>query len=204
MSLEEIKERAILAINNVPIGPIYDTVSSIIVNNSSKVLISGVGKAGDSANQLVSKFNSIGVSSVFLNPLNAFHGDAGMIAKNDVLIIISNSGETDELIKLLDLSRVISDNTITIILITSSQDSSLANKSDYVLSTNCVNEISSDKSNVLGLVPTLSTLTINFIGDLLTSQLIEKSKIGLDKYKYFHHSGYLSKVVAENLKRAIK
>ena len=102
----------------------YKAVASI-VNLKGKLIISGVGKSGNIAAKLAASFTSTGVPAIFLNPVDASHGDMGIVSKEDILIALSNSGESHELSDLLDFSKKIQ---IKIISITSNKNNLLSIK----------------------------------------------------------------------------
>src|SRR5690554_8101260 len=141
MSLDDIKtiiELEAQAIRNIPINEKYNKAVDIIVeqvhNQNGKLVISGMGKAGQIGQNIATTFCSTGTPSIFLHPSEAQHGDLGILQRNDVLLLITNSGKTREIIELLDLARNIYSN-IPIIVITGSTDSFLANEANVCLFT---------------------------------------------------------------------
>jgi len=180
---------------------------SIIQTRDFPVIISGIGKAGIVAKAMTATFNSIGVPSVFLHPTEAQHGDLGIIPPNLTLILISNSGQTEELLQLVKLIRqkqkYIKDrlNTsnliyLNIILITGNPDSPLAKEANVIISTGNPPEVCP-----LGLTPTTSTTVMSVIADILTVRLIEAKGLTREDYGVNHHGGYLGKKIRESIEQ---
>ena len=153
--------------------------------NGGKLVISGVGKAGEVGKKIAVTFCSVGLPSVFLHPLEAQHGDLGLLHQNDVLMLISNSGQTREVLELETLAKRLIP-SLKIIAITGKQNSTLANKSDFVLWTGDPVE-----ACPLGLTPTTSTTAMTVIGDVLAVLVVQMSGYGANDYALRHHSGYL-------------
>ena len=153
--------------------------------NGGKLLISGVGKAGEVGKKMAVTFCSVGLPSVFLHPLEAQHGDLGLLHQNDVLMLISNSGQTREVLELETLAKRLIP-SLQIIAITGKQNSLLANKSNYVLWTGDPAEVCP-----LGLTPTTSTTCMSVMGDVLAVLVVQMSGYGANDYALRHHSGYL-------------
>lgn len=150
-----------------------------------KLVASGMGKAGQIASNIATTFSSTGTPAVFLHPSDAQHGDLGVISKEDVLLLISNSGKTREILELLNLSKNLH-NHLPIILITGNPDSPLVKLSNVAIYTGNPNEICP-----LGLTPTTSTTTMTVIGDVLVVLLMEKIGFNSEDYAKRHHGGYL-------------
>jgi|CXWL01.1.fsa_nt_gi arabinose-5-phosphate isomerase len=165
------------------------------VKGHGTVVVSGVGKAGDIGQKISSTFNSVGIRSVFLSPLNAAHGDLGIVHKNSVLLVLSNSGKTDELLELIALVRNLH-RTVKVIAITGSKKSPIAALSNIVLYTGNPEEV-----GPLGLVPTTSTTTMLVIGDILTVLSMDKRKFTVHEYQKHHHGGYIGKRAKKLAKR---
>ena len=160
------------AISRIPVtGKIEAAVELIhkrVHKGCGKLVASGMGKAGQIAGNIATTFSSTGTPAVFLHPSDAQHGDLGVISKEDILLLISNSGKTREILELLDLSRNLH-NHLPIILITGNPDSPLVKLSDIAINTGNPDEICP-----LGLTPTTSTTTMTVIGDILVVLLMEK------------------------------
>ncbi len=185
---ELIREEA-LAISAIPIDDSFEKAISIfhdaVHNNGGKVVASGMGKAGQIAINIATTFSSTGTPAVFLHPSDAQHGDLGVIQKNDVLLLVSNSGKTREILELFKLARNLYPE-IKIIALLGNPKSPLGELSDLCISTGQPKEICP-----LDLTPTTSTTTMTVIGDVLVVLMMEKIKFSIEDYAKRHHGGYL-------------
>jgi arabinose-5-phosphate isomerase len=162
-------------------------ISDCVQRKNGKVVTSGMGKAGEIAHTIATTFCSTGIPSVFLHPGEAQHGDMGVIQKNDILLLVSNSGETKEIVELVTLVKELDVyDTLTIIAITGKQKSTLAKNAQVVIWTGDPKEVCP-----LGLTPTTSTTVMSVIGDILVVQLMEETEFTAEQYYKRHHSGYL-------------
>ena len=182
-------EKELEAIKNIPVDGIIqgaiDIIYSQVHEKKGKVIVSGMGKAGQIGINIATTLSSTGTPSVFMHPSEAQHGDLGMVQENDVMILISNSGKTREIIELEYLiKRLYRD--IKIIALTGNEDGELAKLSDICLSTGSPEEICP-----LGLTPTTSTTAMTVVGDILVVMLMEKIGFTKEEYAKRHHSGYL-------------
>ena len=162
----------------------YKAVSSI-VNLKGKLIISGVGKSGKIAAKLAASFTSTGVPAIFLNPVDASHGDMGIVSKEDILIALSNSGESHELSDLLDFSKK---KQIKIISITSNKNSLLSKNSDITLLLPTHKE--ADKLNT---IPTTSTTLCLSLGDALCCSVLDIRNFDKKSFKELHPGGKIGK-----------
>lgn len=184
--LLEIESQAIL---NIPISDVYEKAIDAIVEQThkkgGKLVTSGMGKAGQIANNIATTFSSTGTPSVFLHPSEAQHGDLGILQKNDILLVISNSGKTREILELHTLaSKLISD--IKLIVITGNPESELARDAEFTLLTGNPEEVCA-----LKLTPTTSTTIMGVIGDILVVGVMKKIAFSAKDYSKRHHGGYL-------------
>ena len=177
------------AIARIPVtGKIEKAINLIykcVHKGCGKLVASGMGKAGQIAINIATTFSSTGTPAVFLHPSDAQHGDLGIISKEDILLLISNSGKTREILELLDLSRNLH-NHLPVILITGNPYSPLVKLSDVTIHTGNPDEICP-----LGLTPTTSTTTMTVIGDIMVVLLMEKIGFNRNDYAKRHHGGYL-------------
>lgn len=150
-----------------------------------KLVSSGMGKAGEIAQNIATTFSSTGTPAVFLHPSEAQHGDLGVIQPNDVLLLISNSGKTREILELVDLAEGLYTD-LPLLVITSKADSLLAKTADVCLLTGDPAEVCP-----LGLSPTTSTTVMTVIGDALIVLMMEKIGFTNADYAKRHHGGYL-------------
>ena len=151
----------------------------------NKLLVTGVGKSGIVARKIAATFSSIGLVSVYLNPLDALHGDLGIVGSEDVCILISNSGETKELLEIIPHLKLRKSSLIALV---GNTNSSIAKKSDSVL------EATVDKETCpLNLAPTASTSVAMAIGDALATVWMEKNKVSTEEFAKNHPAGQLGK-----------
>lgn len=155
----------------------------VILAASGKVVVSGIGKSGHIARKIAGTLSSTGTPAHFVHPAEASHGDLGTMAKGDVLIVLSNSGETEELANIIAYSRRFA---IPLIAITSKADSSLASQSDVTLTLPIVPEACET-----GIVPTSSTTMALALGDALAVALMRQRDFTPDQFKTFHPGGRL-------------
>jgi len=195
---EKIKlliQREIEAIQSIPVdGKITQAIELIVSQvheKQGKVIISGMGKAGQIGNNIATTLSSTGTPAVFLHPSEAQHGDLGLMQPNDILLLISNSGKTREIIELEKLAKRMNPD-IKIIGLTGSRYSPLAKMSDVLLYTGDPKEICP-----LGLTPTTSTTVMTVVGDLLVVMLMETINFTKEDYAKRHHSGYLGALARE-------
>mgnify|MGYP001219604741 CR=1 FL=1 len=155
------------------------------IDECQHLIITGMGKSGIIGKKIASTFSSLGLPALFLHAADASHGDLGMIMKNDTVIAISNSGETEEVIKLLpSLKRI----NCTLVAITGRQSSTLAQCSDYVLNVSVREEACSKD-----LVPTTSTTATLALGDALAVALMELRGVQEEDFAKNHPGGSLGR-----------
>jgi len=191
-NLNEIIEKEIHAIQQIPISEAYNQAIDLILtqvhHKNGKLVCSGMGKAGMVASNIATTFSSTGTPACFLHPSEAQHGDLGILRENDLMLLISNSGKTREIIELVGLARqMIPD--IRFIVITSNGESELAQSSDICLLTGNPPEVCP-----LGLTPTTSTTVMTVIGDLLVVETMKRIGFSVADYAKRHHGGYLGDV----------
>ena len=188
-SIKDIVTREAEAIMNIPIGDEYEKAVNLIVHHvhelKGKLITSGMGKAGQIAMNMATTFSSTGTPSIFLHPSEAQHGDLGILQKNDLFLLVSNSGKTREVLELMDLSLTL-DPTLKFIVLTGNTQSPLARQANVVLSTGKPDEVCA-----LGLAPTTSTTVMNVIGDVLVVETMKKIGFTAEEYNKRHHGGYL-------------
>ena len=188
-TMRRIVEAESDAIRNIPYSPEFDKAVELImehvVRRGGKLVTSGMGKAGQIAMNIATTFASTGIPSVNLHPSEAQHGDLGVLQPNDVMLLLSNSGKTREILELVQLARnLIPD--IPLITITGHVDTPLAECSDAALFTGGAPEVCP-----LGLTPTTSTTLMTVIGDILVVNVMERSGFTAHDYALRHHGGYL-------------
>ncbi|KAB2808621.1 KpsF/GutQ family sugar-phosphate isomerase [Phaeocystidibacter luteus] len=187
--IQAIIEQEIQAIQNIPVDGIIEKAVAIIHEQvhlkGGKVVVSGMGKAGQIGVNIATTLSSTGTPSIFLHPAESQHGDLGMVQKNDVMFLISNSGKTREIIEMEHLVKEMYPD-IKIIGLTGSMEGDLAKFSDVLLYTGGPKEVCP-----LGLAPTTSTTVMTVVGDILVVMMMEKINFTKEEYAKRHHSGYL-------------
>jgi arabinose-5-phosphate isomerase len=163
----------------------FDQVVEVLHQCQGKVVMMGIGKTGIIAHKMAASFASTGTPSIFVNAAEAVHGDLGMINANDVAILVSNSGATNEILNIIDpLHRL----GCTIIAMTGHMDSPLAQRADYALSIHVDSE-----ACPLGLAPTTSTTATLLMGDALMVCLMELRQFKADDFALYHPGGALGR-----------
>ncbi len=188
-TMREILEAESRAILNIPVSDAYDRAVEIIVEHvhrrGGKLVTSGMGKAGQIAMNIATTFCSTGTPAVNLHPSESQHGDLGVLQTNDVLLLISNSGKTREIMELITLAHNLYPQ-IPIIGITGNNTSPLAEQADVLLYTGGASEVCP-----LGLTPTTSTTMMTVIGDVLVVNTMRATGFTRADYAKRHHGGYL-------------
>lgn len=156
-----------------------------IYNCKGKTVVCGIGKAGHVARKIAATLSSLGIASFFLHPTEALHGDLGCLSKNDIVLLISKSGNSKEVLELFPTFKLIG---LTTIAITSNPDSELAIYSDCVLCTPKIQEACS-----LNLAPTSSTTVQMVLGDALAIAVSMLSAFKKENFALYHPAGSLGK-----------
>ena len=157
----------------------------LILQQNGKIIVSGVGKSGNIAGKIAASFTSTGIPAIYLNPVDASHGDMGIVEKNDILIILSNSGESHELSDLINFSKKMK---VKIISITSTKKSLLSKNSDINLI--LPNHLEADKLNT---IPTTSTTMSLALGDALCCSVLSLRKFDKKSFSELHPGGKIGK-----------
>ncbi|MFT3949520.1 MAG: KpsF/GutQ family sugar-phosphate isomerase [Agriterribacter sp.] len=163
----------------------FEQVVKLIASSKGKVVISGIGKSALIAQKIVATLNSTGTPAAFLHAAEAIHGDLGLVQPNDIVLMISKSGESPEIKLLLPLIRNFGN---TIIAMTGNLQSFLATHSDYILNTSVEQEACPNN-----LAPTTSTTAQLAMGDALAVCLIENNGFTSEDFAKFHPGGTLGK-----------
>lgn len=173
----------------------FSKAVDLIYNCKGKLIVTGVGKSGHVGEKIAATLASLGTPSFFLNPLDAYHGDLGMIATGDVVMAISYSGNTDELLRFIPL---LIDRNIPIIGVSGNPDSLLAQYSV------CHLNIAVDhEADPLNLAPTSSTTTTMAMGDALACALVHLRNFKPSDFAQFHPGGSLGKRLLSTVKKSM-
>jgi arabinose-5-phosphate isomerase len=157
----------------------------LIYHSKGRVVLSGMGKSGLVARKIVATLNSTGTAAIFLHPTDALHGDLGMVRQDDVVILISKSGETEEVINLLPMLKRLN---VTLIAMSGYENSRLASECDLFLSIAVKEEACPHD-----LAPTASTTATLVIGDALSVTLLKKRGFTAEDFALLHPGGSLGK-----------
>ncbi len=191
----EIESRAVYNLSNLLTSDFERSVS-IIKNSKGKLIITGMGKSGIVGKKIAATLASTGTPSFFLHPADAYHGDLGMIEKKDVVLLISNSGETDEVLKLIPFLKDQKNKTISI---TGNPFSTLSKNTNYHLNINTRLE-----ACPLQLAPTSSITTTMVMGDALAVTLMKVKKFKKIDFAKFHPGGSLGRKIVKTVESVMK
>ena len=170
----------------------FDQVVNSIKESPGRVVITGMGKSGLVGKKMAATLASTGTPSFFMHPGEAYHGDLGMIGKEDIIIAISNSGETEEVIRLLSFFK---DNKNTTVSMTAKKESTLAKHCDYFLNISVPKE-----ACPLALAPTTSTTVTMALGDALAVALMNARDFKEENFARFHPGGSLGRRLLTRVK----
>ncbi len=179
-----IEARAVQALES-KIGEEFAGAVDLITGISGRVVITGMGKSGLIARKIVATLNSTGTAAIYMHPSDAVHGDLGMVRPEDVVVCISNSGDTEEVVQLLPMFKRIG---VPVISILGNRSSKLGRESSFVLDADVEQE-----ACPYDLAPTASTTAALVIGDALAIALLEKKGFTEEEFAMFHPAGNLGK-----------
>lgn len=169
------------------VTPIVDAsfakAADMIYNCTGSCIVSGIGKAGIIGQKISATMASTGTPSHFLHPVEAVHGDLGRLRQDDIVIVLSYGGETDEVVRLINLVKQLQ---IKLIAITGDSDSTLSRHADVVL---CMGQM--DEACPLGVAPSVSTACMLAIGDALAFTVMKARNFSVEDYARFHPGGSL-------------
>lgn len=163
----------------------FEKVVNLMYRTEGRVIVTGMGKPGFIAQKISATLSSTGTPSLYLHPAEALHGDMGRVTKEDLIIALSNSGETEEILKFLPIAKKIG---AKLVALTGNTSSTLARFADYSLDTSVKME-----ACPLGLAPTTSTTVMLALGDALSVALLEKKGFREKDFAFYHPGGILGK-----------
>ena len=175
----------------------FEAAAQAILACKGRVIVSGIGKSGHVGQKIAASLASTGTPSFFMHPAEAFHGDLGMVTQNDIVLAISNSGETNEMINILPVIRRIG---AKIIALCGRRDSTLGKNSEYFIDAGVEKE-----ACPLGLAPTASTTAALAMGDALAMALLAARNFTEQDFAVFHPGGSLGRkllLTVENVMRS--
>ena len=185
-AIQCIKDEAHALLDLIPkLDNNFDDAVELMFRCHGKVIVTGVGKSGHIGAKIAAKLSSTGTPSYFINPLDVFHGDLGVMTKDDVVLAISNSGQTDELLRFIPMVLHME---IPIVGMSGNPHSLLAKYSTYH-----INVSVSKEACPLNLAPTSSTTATLAMGDALAVALMEKRNFRPQDFAQFHPGGELGK-----------
>ena len=181
-----IEAEAIIALSH-RIDDVFPKIVKTILNCEGRVIVCGMGKSGIIGRKISCTLASTGTPSFFMHPAEAFHGDLGMIKKEDILMLISYSGETEEILKIIPFLK---ENDNWIISMTGNANSTLANSSDYHLNVSVKRE-----ACPLKIAPTTSTTVALAMGDAISVALMRGRGFKTEDYARFHPGGSVGRML---------
>ena len=185
-AIQAIKDEAQAVLDLIPqLDESFDRAVELIFNCRGKVIVTGVGKSGHIGAKIAATLSSTGTPSFFINPLDVFHGDLGVMTQDDVVLAISHSGQTDELLRFIPMVLQMN---VPIIGISGNEQSLLAKYSNVHLSVKVQKE-----ACPLNLAPTSSTTAVLVVGDALAIALMERRNFRPQDFAQFHPGGELGK-----------
>jgi len=191
----EIESNEIAKLSELLTDDFSDAIEAII-HTEGKFIISGMGKSGIIGKKIAATLASTGTPSFFLHPGEAYHGDLGMIEKNDIILLISNSGETDEVLKLIPFLK---SQENTVIAMSGKPHSTLAKNSNYHLNISVENE-----ACPLNLAPMSSTTATLVMGDAIAAALMKVREFKDTDFAQFHPGGSLGRRLLTKVKDVMK
>lgn len=185
-AIQALRDESEALLNLIPqIDEQFDQVVELIYQCTGHVVVTGVGKSGHIAAKVAATLASTGTPAFYINPLDAMHGDLGMIMPNDVMLLISNSGNTDEMLRLM---APLEERHIQMVAMTGSADSLMAKHANYHIL------VSVDKEACpLNLAPTSSTTAAMAMGDALAIALMQVRHFEQDDFAKFHPGGSIGR-----------
>ena len=188
-TMNQIVQSEVKALLSIPYSDSYDRAVSLIIEHvhrrGGKIVTSGMGKAGQIATNIATTFASTGSPAIFLHPSEAQHGDLGVLQPNDLMLLVSNSGTTREVLELVNLTRRYNPD-IPFICITGNPESELSRLSDVTIFTGGAPEVCP-----LALTPTTSITVMTVISDILVVNVMQRIGFTAESYAKRHYGGYL-------------
>jgi arabinose-5-phosphate isomerase len=179
-----VEAQAILSLVD-RLGPDFTSAVAAVAGCSGHLVVTGMGKAGLIAQKVSATFASTGTPSIFLHPAEAYHGDLGRVGKDDVVLALSNSGETEEVVRLLPPLRRIG---ARIVALTATRLSTLGKNADLVIELGRI-----DEACPLGLAPSATTTALLALGDALAFCVFESRGFDREKFAFYHPGGDLGR-----------
>ncbi len=201
MTADEIiqKGKEVIRIESEAVSNLTSSIDSefvkaveVIYNSKGRVVLSGMGKSGLIARKIVATLNSTGTAAIYLHPTDALHGDLGMVRQEDVVILISKSGNTEEISNLIPMLKRLK---VTLIAMSGNKNSKLGNECDIFLNISVKEE-----ACPYDLAPTASTTATLAMGDALSIALLQMRGFTAEDFAYLHPGGSLGKRLSLEIK----
>ncbi|QEA59744.1 KpsF/GutQ family sugar-phosphate isomerase [Leuconostoc koreense] len=188
------------ALNRVKssLGKSFDETVDKILSTKGRVIFIGIGKSGIIADKIAASFSSVGLASFYIDAGTAYHGDLGRVSADDVVLFISNSGETQEVLQALSSLQNIYNHGLATIAMTGSEDSTLAKNTDIVLSIDIAEE-----ADITKLAPTSSTTATLVMGDALLVAIETAKEFNRENFAMYHPGGSIGKILLQNVKNSM-
>ena len=167
------------------VGREFNSIIADLAKVRGRIIVTGMGKPGFIAQKISATLSSTGTPSLYLHPAEAIHGDLGRVTKDDLILALSNSGETEEVVKILPIIKKIG---AKLVAMTGNRGSVLARSADYIIDVSVKREACS-----LGLAPTTSTTAMLAMGDALAVALLERNGFKEKDFAFYHPGGILGK-----------
>ncbi len=197
VAIEALEAEAAAVKSLIPrIGKSFEQVVDLILKAKGRVVVCGMGKSGLVGQKMAATFASTGTPSFFLHPAEALHGDLGMLMPDDIVLLISNSGETDEMLQLLPALRHFGN---AVVALTGGRESTLAKSAHHTLDIKVEREICP-----LNLAPTTSTIVTMAMGDALAVALMEARGFEPKDFARFHPGGSLGRKLLTSVADAMR
>ncbi|MCT3045100.1 KpsF/GutQ family sugar-phosphate isomerase [Leuconostoc mesenteroides] len=180
------------------LGKSFDEAVDKILSTKGRVIFIGIGKSGIIADKIAASFSSVGLASFYIDAGTAYHGDLGRVSSDDVVIFISNSGETQEVLQALSALQNIHNNELATIAMTGSEDSTLAKNTDILLSIDVAEE-----ADITKLAPTSSTTATLVMGDALLVAIETAKEFDRESFAMYHPGGSIGKILLQNVKNSM-
>ncbi|WP_220739734.1 KpsF/GutQ family sugar-phosphate isomerase [Leuconostoc miyukkimchii] len=176
----------------------FDDVINAILNTNGRVLFVAIGKSGLIAEKIAASLSSIGLSSFFIDAGSAFHGDLGRVSADDLVIFVSNSGETQEVIQTLFALKNIHKTNLKTVAITGSEESTLARETDILLKVDVAEEADTTK-----LAPTSSTTATLVMGDAILIAIEKAQEFKREDFALYHPGGSIGKMLLRDVQHSM-
>lgn len=176
----------------------FDDVINAILNTNGRVLFVAIGKSGLIAEKIAASLSSIGLSSFFIDAESAFHGDLGRVSADDLVIFVSNSGETQEVIQTLFALKNIHKANLKTVAITGSEESTLARETDILLKVDVAEEADTTK-----LAPTSSTTATLVMGDAILIAIEKAQEFKREDFALYHPGGSIGKMLLRDVQHSM-